>query len=383
MQDSLVSLASELIKAPSQTGKEGPAAAVMLEAFEANGFDEAYLDEVGNAIGVIRRGEGRTLMLNGHIDTVPVGDPDLWPYPPLSGAVVNERLWGRGACDMKSALACMVMAASDAAAAGFEGTLIVSGVVQEEVGGLGARHIAATLAYDAVVLGEPSKCRMMLGHRGANVVEVVFPGAIAHAARASLGENALAHVARYVLALEGLELPRGGALGGSSATPTRVVSSPSDSTNVVPGSAVLTVDYRSVPGEGPAEVVERLRSIAHDERIVVRIADSGRGGEDALRSTAAYLADPDAPAVRVAREAFGRALAAVGRRFEEDVWWFCTDAPHLARRGAAVIGFGPGEEELAHTTNESVAVADLHAARRAYAEFAKAYLARRKNGETA
>src|SRR5690606_35936055 len=138
-------------------------------------FDEAYIDEVGNAIGVIRRGEGKTLMLNGHIDTVPVGDPDLWPYPPLSGSIVDGRLWGRGACDMKSALACMVLAASDAARAGFSGTLIVSGVVEEEVGGKGSRHVGATLAYDAAVLGEPSKLHMKLGHRGAMVIEVVFP----------------------------------------------------------------------------------------------------------------------------------------------------------------------------------------------------------------
>ncbi len=378
MPDALVSLASELIKAPSQTGQEGPAAEVMLAAFRANGFDEAYVDEVGNAIGVIRRGEGKTLMLNGHIDTVPVGDPDLWPYPPLSGSIVDGRLWGRGACDMKSALACMVLAASDAARAGFSGTLIVSGVVEEEVGGKGSRHVGATLAYDAAVLGEPSKLHMKLGHRGAMVIEVVFPGAIAHAARASLGENSLAHAARYIQALERLELPVGGPLSGSSATPTRLVSSPADSTNVVPGSAVLTIDYRAVPGEQADDVIQRFERLAHDERIVVRVARSSSG---AARVAPAYLADPQADAVKVAREAFARALAAEGRRLEEGVWWFCTDAPHLAQRGAPVIGFGPGEEELAHTTNESVAVEDLHAARRAYAGFATAYLARAGHGE--
>ncbi len=372
----MVELAAALIRAPSPSGAEGPAARVLLAAFEAHGFDEAYLDEVGNAIGIMRRGPGPTLMLNGHLDTVPVGDLSRWPHPPLAGVVAEGRLWGRGACDMKGALASMVFAASDAAASGFSGTLIVSGVVQEEVGGAGARHLAKTLRYDAVVLGEPSKLRLMLGHRGSMVVEVVFPGAIAHAAKASLGENALAHAARYLLALEELELPSDAVLGSASATPTRLVSSPADATNVVPGEAVLTVDYRSLPGETVASVLERLQSIAHDDRIVIGLgrAANGRSGEDSLRAAPAYLADSTAAAVHQARKAFGQAVAEQGRQFSEGVWWFCTDAPHLAQQGAPVIGFGPGEEELAHTTNESVAVADLVGARAAYREFITAFL---------
>ncbi len=376
MTEALVELAAALIRAPSPSGAEGPAARVLLDAFEAHGFDEAYLDEVGNAIGILRRGPGPTLMLNGHLDTVPVGDLSRWPYPPLAGVVADGRLWGRGACDMKGALSSMVFAAADAAASGFSGTLIVSGVVQEEVGGAGARHLAKTLQYDAVVLGEPSKLRLMLGHRGSMVVEVVFPGAIAHAAKASLGENALAHAARYLLALEDLELPSDPVLGSASATPTRLVSSPADATNVVPGEAVLTVDYRSLPGETVASVLERLQSIAHDDRIIIGLARDahGRAGEDSLRAAPAYLADPTAAAVHQARTALGRAVAEQGRQFSEGVWWFCTDAPHLAQRGAPVIGFGPGEEELAHTTNESVAIADLVGARAAYREFINTYL---------
>lgn len=376
MNDPLVDLAAALIRAHSPSGREGPATRVLMDAFYDHGFDEARVDEVGNAIGVFRRGDGPTLMLCGHLDTVPLGAEERWPHPPLSGVVEGGRLWGRGACDMKGALASMVFAAADAAASGFRGTLIVSGVVQEEVGGLGARHLGATLDYDAVVLGEPSKLRLMLGHRGCTVVEVVFPGAIAHAAKASLGENALTHAGRYLVALEDLELPSDPVFGGSSATPTRLTSLPSDSSNVVPGEARLTVDYRSLPDESAAALVARLRSIAEDERISVSVAqDPQRGnGQASLRTAPAYLVDAGLPVVATARAAFTRALARHGRTLVEGVWWFCTDAPHLAQRGAPVVGFGPGEEELAHTTNESIEVADLHAARDAYREFATAYL---------
>ena len=94
--------------------------ALMREVLEDLGFD-AHLDKAGNAVGVLERGDGPTVMLNGHLDTVPYGDPDEWAHPPLSGAVADGHLWGRGSVDMKSALACMAFAAKDAVEQGFQG----------------------------------------------------------------------------------------------------------------------------------------------------------------------------------------------------------------------------------------------------------------------
>lgn len=345
------------------------------------GFDEVYRDEAGNAVGKINRGSGPTVLLTGHLDTVPVGEEDKWPHPPLAGVVVDGELWGRGACDMKSALACMVHAASDAAAVGFSGTLIVAGVVQEEVGGLGSRHLGETLACDVVVLGEPSKVQLKLGHRGRVEVEVEVPGAIAHAAKSELGENALYNAARFLAALENIELPTGGPLEGSSATATRLVNYPLDGANVVPGAAVITVDYRNVPGDEPADVMARLKALTSDERIRFSFPREQAVSEDGAvsatydRVAPAYLAPRDHPAVETARSVLRRVVGEHGRRFEEGYWWFCTDAPHLARPDRPVIGFGPGAEELAHTTRECVPLADLEIARHAYRELALAYLA--------
>ncbi len=381
-RDPLLTLAIDLLRAPSPTGSEGPAAQVLTNAFRDLGFDDVRCDDAGNAIGVLRRGDGPTVMLNGHIDTVPVGDEALWPYPPLGGVVAEGRLWGRGASDMKSSLACMALAAADAAAEGFRGTLIVSGVVQEEVGGLGARHLGRTLPVDVVVLGEPSRSTLKVGHRGRIEVEVDFPGAIAHAAKASLGENALYHAARYLTALERLELPRGGPLVGSSATPTQLRTFPEDGANVVPGAARLTIDYRTIPGDDEASVLARLGGIAHDARIAMRVpvehavSEDGRLAEDYARVTGPYLADPDGQAVATARTTLQHVLPRHGLAFAEGTWWFCTDAPHLAVSGAEVVGYGPGEEELAHTTRESVEVDKLAVARDVYKQLALAYLGR-------
>ena len=378
--DAAVRLARELIRTPSQTGSEGPAAELLTRTMRELGYDEAYIDDAGNAIGVIRRGEGPVVMLNGHIDTVPVGDESLWPHPPLEGVIADGRLYGRGACDMKGAVACMVVAAADAAQAGFSGTLIVSGVVQEEVGGLGARHLRETLSYDVAVLGEPSKLQLKLGHRGRVELLVTFPGEIAHAAKAELGENALSNAARFIAAMDALELPTGGPLRGSSATPTRLTTYPLDGANVVPGRAELIVDYRNVPGDEPDDIVARLRALSDDERVEILVplehGESANGKVKASypRFAPPYLVPADHPAVGVARGVLRDVLASAGRSFEEGTWWFCTDAPHLSKASTPVIGFGPGEEELAHTTNESVAVSDLVIARRAYRDLALAYL---------
>lgn len=371
-------LARALLRAPSPSGAESPAAEVLLAAFHRHGFDRAWIDEAGNAVGVFERGDGPTVMLNGHLDTVPTGDPDLWPHPPLEGVIADGRLWGRGASDMKSSLAAMTVAAADAAERGFSGTLIVAGVVQEEVGGLGARWLGETTPADVIVLGEPSKLELKLGHRGRVEVDVHLPGRIAHAAKAQLGENALYRAARFLAALEALELPSGGPLGASTATPTRLVSHPTDGANVVPGEAVVTVDYRNLPSDPPDAVLARLQALDSDARLEVTVehavSESGAVRRDYDRINPAYLAPGENRWTNRAREALREILPRHEMPFAEGTWWFATDAPHLAASGAVVVGIGPGEEELAHTTQESVRLDWLDASTGIYRDLALALL---------
>lgn len=378
LQDEML-LAQRLVQASSPSGSESPATGIMVEAFEALGFDEAYLDPAGNAVGVLRRGDGPTVMLNGHLDTVPVGDEALWPHPPLSGEVADGMLWGRGTVDMKASVACMAYAARDVAEAGFRGTLLVTGVVQEEVGGLGARYLAEHAKADVVILGEPSSLRLMLGHRGRVELELRFKGQIAHAAKNELGVNALYPAADFLKAVQALELPKGGPLLGSSLTPTCLKSFPLDGANVVPGEAQLTIDYRNIPGDEPEAIVARLQALAPEAEISIPNeqgrSESGEVSYDFPRVAPPYLAPRESQVAHTARETLRRVLAEEERDFTEGCWWFCTDAPYLSQMGAVIIGFGPGDETLAHTTQECVPLAHLATARRAYAALARAYLA--------
>lgn len=373
-----VRLTRDLIRAFSPSGKESPAVAVLADACRDLGYDAVEVDAAGNLVATIRRGDGPTVMLNGHLDTVPLGEEAKWPYPPLSGAIEGGNLWGRGSSDMKSSVACMAIAGARAAESDVAGTILVTGVVQEEVGGLGARHLASQHHPDVVILGEPSGLQLMRGHRGRVELDVTLPGRIAHAAKSELGENALYRAAAFLERLQALELPAGGPLGSSTATPTRLVSYPEDGANVVPGSAVVTIDYRNLPDDAVDDIVARLQHLDPGAHVVIPTEDAqSETGEIAMtfpRVNDGYIVSEDDPWLAMARRALRPALARHDVGLTEGVWWFATDAPMLAVGGATVIGFGPGDPEVAHTTQECVAVERLGIATEAYADLVRAFL---------
>jgi succinyl-diaminopimelate desuccinylase len=369
-------LAQALIRVSSPSCKESNAMKLMLEVFKELSFDECYIDKAGNAIGIFKRGDGPHVMLNGHLDTVALGDERAWLEPPLSGNIVDGNLWGRGSVDMKSAVACMAFAAKDAVDQGFKGTLNVTAVVQEEIGGLGARYLGSTMKTDVVILGEPSNLSLMLGHRGRIDVEVEIPGKIAHAAKSELGENAIYKAMEFLEKVKKLELPKGGVLGGSSLTPTLLTSYPRDSYNVVPGRADLNLDYRMIPGDEPEQILARLQPLAPDA--IFTIPTNELVSEDGLFRVEAgimpsYLAPGESKYVATARQVIKENLQPYSVSYQERTWWFGTDAPYLAKTGAVIIGFGPGNEELAHTTKECVPVEHLRIARDIYTKLALAY----------
>jgi succinyl-diaminopimelate desuccinylase len=373
-----IELTRALVRAASPSRRESPAAAVLEGALRELGYDRVWRDEAGNVLGEIVRGDGPTLLLNGHLDVVPAGDEALWPHPPFGGVLHDGAIWGRGACDMKGAVASLAVAGAEAAAGdAIAGRILMTGVVQEEIGGLGARHLAATERADVVILGEPSDLRLMLGHRGRLEVWGSFPGRIAHAAKAELGENALERAARFVGALAGLELPSAPGLGRSSVTPTSLRTFPEGGANVVPGRAELVIDYRNVPGDDRAAVLARLRALdlgaSFDVPPDTFASEDGRVRMELDREGGSYLVDEGHPAVVTARRVLS---AALGREVEVGTWWFATDAPYLAALGAPIIGFGPGDPELAHTHQEHVRIEDLVTATRAYRALIGAYLGR-------
>ncbi|MFQ5690100.1 MAG: M20/M25/M40 family metallo-hydrolase [Gemmatimonadota bacterium] len=378
-QRGCVEFLQRLIRTPSMPGEEGTIAALVAEEMRDVGFEEVEIDEAGNVIGRIR-GQGRApaVMLNTHLDHVDVGDPEAWPHPPFGGEIAESRVWGRGAADIKGPLAAQVYGAARVAEEGPPpGDVYVSAVVQEEVGGLGARYMASRLEPELVVIGEPSSNQLRRGHRGRVELVVHVRGRSAHASAPERGANPLAALGAFLAGLAGVELPGDPELGASTIAPT-LIRTDQRSANVIPGEAWLTCDSRTVPGVGAADVRELLlplldESLVPDTEGEVEIPIYPRRsytgfGMDYPAENHAFLLPADHPAVRTAAAVL---RAPLGAEPPVGLWRFATDGGHFSHSGRTVIGFGPGEEALAHTVRESIAVAELEAAVAGYAALAR------------
>jgi putative selenium metabolism hydrolase len=334
-------------------------------------FDEVAIDEIGNVIGRIYGQDRRlpALVLNTHLDHVDPGDPSLWPAPPYSGKIVDGRIIGRGACDIKGPLAVQVYAMAALRRSGQRPRrdVVFTGVVQEEIGGAGARYWVEHLDYpvDLVVLGEPSRNNLALGHRGVVQMWVTFYGRSAHASAPETGVNP-----NYVLAafLEKLQpaaakLTEHPLLGPTTVVPT-IIEVDTASPNVIPAWTRVLLDIRTA-GESKKSLLAFIDRLAGDQPYTV--TDAWCSEPTPLEPDSETIYGYDTPAgsevVLRTREAIA---AGMGQQPDLISYQFATDGRHFVPFGIPIVGFAPGEESQAHTAGESIAIAQMEEALRGY-----------------
>ncbi|MCZ6507426.1 MAG: M20/M25/M40 family metallo-hydrolase, partial [Acidobacteria bacterium] len=358
-----------LIQTESLPGSEEAIGRLVLGEMVRLGYDAAYVDDYGNVIGVIEGGGGPSLNFNTHLDHVDVGDVERWPHPPYGGEIHDGRVWGRGAVDIKGPLAAQVYGVGGLV--GGErpaGDVYVSCVVQEEIGGVGARHLAETLVTPTVVVGEPSANTVRRGHRGRTELILHLVGRSVHASVPAKGVNPLKSLGRFLAALDDAERAQHPDLGRSSVAPT-LLRTDQTSANVIPGEVWLTCDWRNVPSEDGDDALRSLRVILDaslgegtlgefEIPVFDRRTSTGRT-MSIPASNPAYVLPPEHPAVittaRVVAEVTGE-TGPVG------TWDFATDGGHYAAAGMAPVGFGPGDPYLAHTVDEHIEISALETA---------------------
>ena len=373
-----VDFLQRLIRTEGLPGNEEKTAELVQAEMENLGYDDVHVDEVGNVLGKVPgRGEAPPMMFNTHLDHVDVGEHDAWPHPPFGGEIHDNRVWGRGAVDIKGPLACQVYGVARLLKEGFEpaGDILVTGTVQEEVGGLGARHLAGYIDTPLVVIGEPSCCELRRGHRGRTELVVHSVGRSVHASVPHEGVNALEPVARLIAGINDLDMRTDADLGTSTCVPT-LIRTDQTSANVVPGEVWLTCDWRNVPGETGEEAREKLQQLADralaESRAALGIDDDDVALEVLITAVdrasftgttmnyaadnPAYIVRRDHPSMVAAKEALD---AGLGEDVAVGVWQFATDGGHFALKGMTCVGFGPGNDLLAHTIDESIAISDL------------------------
>ena len=363
--DACVRFLQKLIQTESLPGQEGDIARMIVQEMQGLGYDEVVTDQVGNVIGTIRgRGQAPAMMLNSHLDHVDVGDQSRWPHPPFGGEIHEGRVCGRGAMDIKGPLAAQVYGVVPLLEEQPAGDVHVTVVVQEEVGGLGARYLATTLDTQLAVVGEATGNELRRGHRGRTELVLHVEGKSVHASVPGRGVNPIEVLAGFVSSLSQLEMPSDDELGTASVAPT-LLRTDQISSNVVPGELWLTLDWRNVPGETADSIRQMLQPLADASLIPGATATvelpmfhmkSYTGFEMSYNShhPAVVLAE-DHPALGAAKTAMGAMIDPTRTK----VWKFATDGGHFAQAGMHVIGFAPGEELLAHTVNESIRIDDL------------------------
>lgn len=373
--DNAIAFAQDLIRIPSPSGQEGDVARRIVAEMEALGFDDAYIDRAGNAIGKIRGASGGpTVLLNCHTDVVAAGDPADWEFPPYDGVVHDGALHGRGAMDIKGPLALQTYAAATLAGRA-PGDVIVAHTVFEERGGLGMKLLLedGEVKPDAVVIGESTHGDVCIGHRGRAEVEVVLTGVAGHASAPDRARNALDLLPGVLAAVARIsaDQPEDALLGPASVVPTMVDVLP-ESRNVIPDQVVVTLDWRILPGTKDEALIDR---VSNELRRTIGEAPEGLGwsvrmaqerqacftglAEDKNLLTPGFLVAPDHPVVLAAAAAVGRRDGAGPATVRP--WTFATDGGWSSGVfGIPTIGFAPGEERFAHTNRERL---DLDEAR--------------------
>jgi putative selenium metabolism hydrolase len=367
----------DLVRTPSPSCHEGAVARRLAAEMEAVGLEAVHADRAGNVMGRLGSGGGPVLVFNGHMDQVGAGDRAAWERDPFGAVVEDGVIHGRGACDMKGALAALVYGAKALKDADLprRGTLYVVGVVQEETcEGLGMRLLLeeAGLKPDFVVLGEPSNLSVALGQRGRVEMRVTTRGRAAHGSAPERGDNAIYKMARLALGVEALDriLSDDPVLGKGSISLNMV--SGGDDHIVVPEVCTAFLDRRLSRGEDEATSVQEIAGIAEEAGVLaeVEVLDYRAQSYTGLSCQArlvfpSWVTRRDHP---LAEATFAAAGSVLGRPPESVIWRFSTDGAYTAGvAGIPTIGFGPGEERYVHTVQDQIRLGDIVTAARVYA----------------
>ncbi|MHB0885684.1 MAG: M20/M25/M40 family metallo-hydrolase [Bacillota bacterium] len=371
--DDVVDFARRLVRTPSISGQEGEVAGLIQAEMNKLGYDRVFADSTGNVVGVIRGdGHGEHVLFNFHMDHVSPGNLEAWPFPPYEGVIRDGFLHGRGASDVKGAMAAQVYAAAliKKAGLGHGGDIIVTGVVDEEPGDMwGMRRLASEVLakypgrIGLVVLGEATSLDIYLGHRGRAEFEISTIGQIGHSSSPWRGVNAVHLMAPVVAAVEEMagSLPEEAFLGKSSAAVTNITASPGWG-SIIPDRSTIWVDRRFLPSEDRVSTIDQFARIlaarVPEGRATVAVRKlvhrSYTGVEETIELyKPAFLTDRREPHVERVRAA----LTALGQSPGFGRWDFGTDGALTAvDLGLPTIGYSAGEEVYAHQPTDRVSL---------------------------
>jgi putative selenium metabolism hydrolase len=341
------------------------------ETLEQSGITTT-IDVYGNVVATLRGTEDCAIMLEGHMDCVPPGNPDLWDYPPYSARIVDGIIYGRGTVDMKGGLAAMITSMEELAKKERAATVYAAFVVHEEtIEGAAIEKVIESLKNppDFVILGEPTHLNIAVGHRGRSLIRIELVGKTAHASMPDQGVNTLEAAAHYITTVtqQGV-LPMHPSLGKATITPISIECTPKGLPQL-PDTCEIVFDRRLLVNEKEEDVIQPLKSILVDMEESHSITGAVTILEETRQCwTGEFLKVKDFfPAWIGSEKDVGVIRNALAYGDPEVITWeFSTDGVYTAHRGIPTVGFGPGNWSFAHQPNEAVPLKEVEQAAEGY-----------------
>lgn len=366
---------------PARGRSEQPAADLVAAKMREWGWEPVMYEAAPgrpNVVAVVEGGggDGPTLMFEGHTDVVTEGDLSEWTVDPFGGEIRDGKLWGRGSADMKSGLAATLYATRALQLAGpFPGRIKVCALADEEGLMIGAHHFVdqgLAADVDGAIVAEPEAGEICAVAKGALRLRADLTGKMAHGAMPQHGRNPVQAVGALLTGLRELQaelqkrFPAHEHLGEVYVTPTVVRAGSEEQVNVIPATASVFIDIRTIPGVDHQDIAARVAALAAWDGI-----------------TADVTTLVDRPPVDVpVTDPVVAALAAAHRDVtgEEPVYGGVpgsTDGTVLTHWGGVPsVVYGPGGKWIAHQADEYVEVDEIVRCTRVFAEAARRFLTR-------
>ena len=370
MNQELIKETQKLLSFESYPGKEKDVSDYVELLMKRLGYRDVTRDEYGSIFGFIGpKQETTAILFDSHTDVMPVRGN--WKHPPFAGEISNGRLYGRGSTDMKGPLCASIFAAIYAQKnMNLKKQYVVSAsVLEEEIEGVALGKIIDRTKPINIVICEPSKLKIKLGHKGRIEYLLHVDGKTFHSAFPNKFDNTIDLAAKAITALKNIKFTNSHEMGEGVLTPTGLETN--SSTSMAPSKTTIRFDRRTVPGDDEIltkkEIMNILKKIhpqAYSLTIEERETMTYTGQKILCRKIFhPWVINKDHKLVQSLSEAVKKNNIPIDYGY----WPFCTNGVEsMGNRKINTIGFGPGIEELAHTTDEYVEIDQLYNACKVY-----------------
>jgi len=382
----IIQFLRDLISIPSYSGDEELIAQRILLEMKKIGFEEAYLDSLGNVIGRIGNFAGPKLLYDVPMDIYKISTSEKWHYNPYKGDIDGGFIYGCGAANSKASIASMLYGIKELIENQVElkGTLYFSATVMGQCcEGYAVSTICEHLKPDAVLLGKPTDLHISRGQRGKVKLEIVTQGKSHHASAPESGLNPIYLICQAGLQLEQYanELKYDPILGNASLTVTNINTPNTAYSNLIPDQCKIHIDRRLILGENLDTVFSEIQSLLIKNQIKAKISvvdfqNKTYTGQFCSKKMyfPTWLMPENHRLIRLMKDVLRENLD-----FQPKIiCWKCSSNGVATRgeHGIPTLGFGPGEEHNCHKPDEKVSVVDVIHASQIYAKFATAFFDR-------